>query len=109
MSNWRRIYLSNTLTRKYGILGRVASRYVLAGFSVRVNNDHILIKGRNESKVVVVVESSKELRDKAGKVKELAKRLSSKPVIAVYGRCKISDEDLEKVVNEGIQIKFIRC
>lgn len=109
MSNWKRIYLSNTLIRKYGVLGRVASRYVLAGFSVRVNSDYIMIKGRNENKVVVVVENSKEFRDKVGKVKELAKKLSSKPVIAVYGRCKISDEDLEKAVNEGIQIKFIRC
>ncbi len=108
MSGWRRTYLANTLVRKYGILGKVASRYVLAGFSVRVFKDYILARGRGESRVVCVITNVKELSDKLPRVKELAKKLLSKPTLVVYGKCKIPDELIEKVTSEGVGIKFVR-
>ena len=108
-------HLSTILSRRYGVVGRVASKYVEAGFRVsflsserRDIADFIAYKGRNRF-VVKVVYSSRLSEDTIKKLAAGAKRYSAKPVLALYGRVKPLSDAIRRIAEEnGVVLKRVR-
>lgn len=111
-------YLQRQLSKKYGIIGRVASRYLEAGLSVRINHPtrlgpvHIFAQGNGQRLVVEVYTSSKPLRpDDIRRAIDKAKLLQAKPVIVIYGKAKnkiVSKEALDEALSQQVKIKGIK-
>ncbi len=108
MSNWRTIYIANTLIRKYGVVGKVASRYVLAGFSVRVNGKYVYAKKEGSNLVIGVATNEAEAKSLINELVSIAKKLNSTPVLAIFGRADISKEFIDEITKEGVKVKFVR-
>ena len=105
--SWRTRYLANRLSSKYGELGRVASRYVLAGHTVQLRGDHVLVKGKGFNAVITLAKSRKEVRESAKKAKEIANKMGPgyRPVLVIYGSYRVPGDVLEEVRSEGILVK----
>ncbi|QOJ79414.1 hypothetical protein IG193_02830 [Infirmifilum lucidum] len=115
MSLARIRYLSRQFRKRYGVIGRVASRYLEAGLSVRINHPtrlgpaHIIAHGNGQKLVVEVYYSSKPLEpDTVQRVAEKAKLLRAKPVVALYGKTPATKRALEVATKLGVKIKRIR-
>ncbi len=115
MTTARERYLQRILEERYGIVGRVAARYVGAGLHVRLMHPtrygpvHIFAIGAGQRLVI-------EVCDKPGKVTEetintlvnKAKLLRSKPVLVLYGKDVLLPEDLFKKAREmGVKVRRI--
>ncbi len=105
--SWRIRYLANRLSQKYGELGRVASKYVLAGHSVQLRGDHIVVKGKGFNAVITLAKSRNEIRDSARKAKDIASKLgpSYRPVLVIYGSYRVPGDVLEEVRGDGVLVK----
>ncbi|AKG38732.1 MAG: hypothetical protein ACPLRJ_01755 [Infirmifilum uzonense] len=111
-------YLQKQLIKRYGIIGKVASRYLEAGLSVRIRHPtrlgdaHIIVQGNGNRLVVEVYTSPKPLHPRdVQAVAEKAKLLNSKPVIVIYsgGRLKsrVTKEALEEATRLQVKIKRV--
>jgi len=105
---WRMIYQSNRLIEKYGVLGKVATRYLLAGHSVRIQGDLILSSKEGNNLVIGVAINDKEVGKLISKITEVSKKLNRMPVIVLYGRNKWRSETIDAIKNSGITYKFMR-
>lgn len=105
--SWKTRYLANRLFQKYGELGRVASRYVLAGHSVQLRSDHILVMGRGFNAVVTLAKSRKEIHESARRAKNIASKLGPgyRPVLVIYGTYRVPKDVLEEIRREGLLVK----
>ncbi len=105
--SWRIRYLANRLSRKYGELGRVASKYVLARHSVQLREDYIVVKGKGFNAVITLAKNRKEIRGSARKAKDIASKLGPgyRPVLIIYGSYRAPRNVLEKVREEGVLVK----
>lgn len=105
--SWRVKYLANRLSQKYGVLGKVASRYVLAGHSIRLRGDHIIVRGKGFNAVITLAKNRKEVRDYAKRAKDIARELGPnyRPVLMVYGSYKIPGGVLEEIRREGVLVR----
>ncbi|PLJ78066.1 hypothetical protein [Infirmifilum sp. SLHALR2] len=109
-------YLVRQLSKKYKAIGRVAGKYLEAGFSVRINhpthlgNAHIVAQGNGQKILVEVYYSSSPLKaEDVRKVAEKAKLLKAKPVIALYGRrTPVTPEALAEAAKLGVKVKRVR-
>ncbi len=108
--SWRTRYLANRLSEKYGVLGRVASKYILAGHSVQLRGDYILVKGRGFNAVITLAKNRKEIKDSAKRAKDIASRLGPgyRPVLVIYGSYRVPGDVLEEVRGEGVLVKRFR-
>lgn len=109
-------YISKQMAKKYGVIGRVASRYLEAGLSVRLNhptrlgNAHIVAQG-NGQRLVVEVYSSSKPADAAvvARVAEKARLLRARPVLVLYGkRASITPEALSEARKLQVKVKRVR-
>ena len=110
------VFQRRKLEQKYGVEGKVAGRYVEAGFHVKmhVTTKHgavsfVAIKGRE--KLAVDVVSSKRALSKADleSLRRKAESLSAKPVLVLYGAGpKLDDEARNYARENSIEIRRIR-
>ncbi len=116
MSLARIVFLKKKLAEKYGVEGKVAGRYIEAGYSVRMKPrtrhgelSFIAYKGSQRLAVdVVYLERGVKLEDLEN-LKKKAELLQAKPVLVLYGSLpRISQELREKIEELGISMKRIR-
>jgi len=105
---WRQIYKANVLREKYGAVGKVAARYVLAGFNVRVEDNLIYVKGNDMNAVLGVVSNENRLNSTINELSRIKERLGTKTVLVLYGNRKWSDDLIKKIKDKGLDVKFIR-
>ena len=109
----RQVYLASRLVEKYGVIGRVASRYVTAGYSVRVFHPtrygplHVIAVKHGNTLAIDVVTGSINI-EIVKNLLEKSKLLRAKPILVVYGRGVVIPEDVKTFCNEnGIKVKRI--
>ena len=105
---WRLVYQSNRLIKKYGVLGKVASRYLLAGYSVRVQSDYILASKQGSNLVIGVAINDKDVGELIDKIAAASKKFNRVPVIVLYGRNKWKDETINMIREHGITYRLVR-
>jgi len=109
------------LIRKYekahGILGKVAGRYIAAGYSVELNHPTrfgaINIIARKEGEILaidVITEKSKLNVDSAKALVEKAKLIKAKPILFAYGFSWVEiPEDLRKFCEENdVKLRVVK-
>ena len=111
------VFQQKKLEQKYGVEGKVAGRYVEAGFHVRMHvaTKHgtvsfVAIKGKEKFAVDVV--NGKKVLGKADldSLKKKAESLSAKPVLVLYGSGPRLDDEAKNYAKENsIEVKRIRC
>jgi hypothetical protein len=109
-------YLQKVFEEKYGVIGKVAGKYLEAGYSIefmhptRYGKVHIL--ARKEGKILAI-----EVIDKSGNVDEnvvktfleKAKLLKAKPILVLYSDGPKITENLYKFcIDNGIKIRRIK-
>ncbi|RLG89066.1 MAG: hypothetical protein DRO18_00115 [Thermoprotei archaeon] len=105
---WRAIYKANVLKEKYGVLGKVASRYLLAGFDVRIRDDLIYVRGKGVNEVLGVIVSERDVDRVLNKLKEIKDKVGLSVTAVFYGNKKWGDEVTSKFKDQGIKVRFIR-
>ena len=105
---WRLIYQSNRLIDKYGVLGKVAARYLLAGYSVRIQGNFILASRGGNNLIIGVAINDKEARELADKIATTSKKLNRIPIVVLYGRNRWRDETISMIRERGIPYKLVR-
>ncbi|MCD6487868.1 MAG: hypothetical protein J7K21_01410 [Desulfurococcales archaeon] len=109
-------FIQKKISKKYGIVGKVAGRYIGAGYSVSFNKkvgdltfDFIASKNRQILAIKIVSNTTLVKPGLVDQVAEAAKKISAKPVIILYGSGPSISEDALKKANEaGISIKRLR-
>ena len=110
MTTPRRIHLARTLEEKYGVIGKVASRYVTAGLHVtmmhptRYGPVHFVVQG-NGLKLAVDVVTGGDFLTAAELLKKKAELLRAKPVLVLYGDLKA---DVKKLAETGVNVRRVR-
>ncbi len=110
-------FVQKALMEKYGSIGIVASRYLEAGFSVRVNHPtrlgpvHIIASGNGMRLAIEVFSEPRDVpRDVVEKLIEKAKLVRAKPILVLYGNGpKLSDELYRFCREHGIKVRRIRA
>ncbi|RLG00318.1 MAG: hypothetical protein DRN49_03125 [Thaumarchaeota archaeon] len=105
---WRRIYQSNRLVEKYGVLGKVAARYLLAGYSIRIQSNFILASKEGSNLIIGVAINDKNAEKLITEITEASKKLSRIPVIVLYGKNKWRNETIKAIKDHGITYKLVR-
>ncbi|ABL78355.1 hypothetical protein [Thermofilum pendens] len=116
MTTARAIYRGRLLEKRYGVLGKVARRYLEAGLSVELLHPtrhgpiHVIARG---NKQVLAI----EVADKPGKVGadrvklllEKAKLVKAKPVLVLYSEGAFLDEEARKLCEENkVKVKVVK-
>ena len=109
------------MIRKYekahGILGKVAGRYIAAGYSVELNHPTrfgaINIVARKEGQILaidVITERSKLNVDSAKVLVEKARLINAKPILFAYGFSWVEiPEDLRKFCEESdVKLRVVK-
>ena len=110
-------FVQKALIEKYGHIGIVASRYLEAGFSVRVNHPtrfgpiHIVASGNGMRLAIEVFSEPREVpQDILEKLIEKAKLVRAKPVLVLYGNGpKLGNEIFKFCKEHGIKVRRMRA
>ena len=112
MTTGRLLFKSRVLETRYGLKGKVASRYLKAGYQVSILKNHpmdILVTGNNHRFIIKIVTKRTELTDNLIKsVQEYARKMNAKGIIAIYGCLRVEKSFIEQAVSSGIELKRIR-
>jgi len=106
--------ITNILLRKGGVVNKVASRYVMAGFQVRVNPeipglDLIATKSGEAYGVRVIWEKKRYEGQVIEELLNASKKLGLKPILILYGSGPHIDKDIiEEASRKGVLVKRIR-
>ncbi len=116
MSLARIVFMKRKLTRKFGVVGKVAGRYIEAGYSVHIGFPtplgelDIVAKKGGTTLAITVINGSVTVD--ASKVEEAAKKarsINAKPVVVLYGSGpRLSDEAKKRAEEEGVVIRRVR-
>ena len=109
-------FLKKRLAKRYGIIGRVAGRYVEAGYSVELSHPTrsgtIDVVARKAGTIIAITVLHGSVKVTASHVEEAARRaehLNAKPVLVLYGRGpKVSQEAVAKAEELGVELKRVR-
>lgn len=110
MATYRQAYLAKLLESKFGTIGKVAGRYVTAGLHVtlrlptRLGPVDIFAQGAGQKLAIEVLEKSEGAREKAEKLVKKAELLKAKPVLVLYGDCKVN---LSELAGLGVKVKRV--
>jgi hypothetical protein len=110
------VFTSKKLAEKYGVEGKVAAKYVEAGYSVRMRfpTSHGVVSfvAKKESTLLAVdvIEGSRVIGvDTVRSIAEKAKSINAKPVLILYGSGpKLSDEAKKAVAELGVTVRRFR-
>lgn len=114
MTTARRMFIINKLLKKKNIVGKVAARYVAAGFSVTVNPplkgvDFTATKHSVRYAGIILWQKKKYGEEVVVKAKEIAEKYKVKPIVILYGSGPVVDKEvILKAREEGIIVKRIR-
>lgn len=116
MATNRARYLSNLYKRKYGAIGKVASKYIEAGYSVefmhptRYGAIHIVARGNNQIFAIEVFDKPSTISiDVVNSLLEKSKLIKAKPILAIYSNGpRLTDDVYRFCVENGIKIKRIK-
>jgi len=107
-------YISKIFAKKYGATGKVASRYLQAGFSIRFlgnqgqGEEFLAAKSGVNYYVRVFATRPPSLRDIELLAKS-AEKYNAKPVVVLYGRLKPLKEEVVSALKEkNITVKRVR-
>ncbi|MEM2597384.1 MAG: hypothetical protein QXT50_01815 [Thermofilum sp.] len=116
MTTARLRYLQAILQKRYGLLGKAASKYAGAGLHVRVNHPtrhgpaHVLAVGRGQKLAVEVYSGSAPAGTSLVElVARKAELLKAKPVLLLYGDASLSPEALELAKKLGVKVRRMRA
>lgn len=117
MATARQRFLSRVLIRKYGEVGVVASRYLEAGYAVRVMHPtrygpvHVFAQRGGERLVIEVFKESREVgQSDVEPLLKKAELLRSRPVLVLYGDGPRLGDGLYRELRErGVKIRRIRA
>jgi hypothetical protein len=107
MATPRQTRLARLLEEKYGIVGKVAGRYVTAGLHVammhptRYGPIHFVAQGNGLKLAVDVVAEGDPLKA-AELLKKKAELLKAKPVLVLYG---LAGAGIEKLAEMGVEVR----
>lgn len=109
-------YVVSKLVSKYGVLGVVASRYLMAGLHVEINHPtrygsvHIVAMGNRQRLAIEVFQKAKEVPKEVIEVlSNKAKLIRAKPVLILYGDgVKLSEEAGKLCMELGVRVKRVR-
>jgi hypothetical protein len=109
-------FLIRKFEEKYGIIGKVAGRYVAAGLSVefmhptRYGPIQIVVRGGGKVFAVEVTENTAKLSLDSIKVFiEKAKLIKAKPILVLYSsNAKLSDELYRFCIENGVKVRVIK-
>ncbi len=105
---WRLIYQSNRLIEKYGVLGKVAARYLLAGYSVRIQDNFVIASKEGSNLIIGVAINDKDTKELIDRIATTSKKLNRIPVVVLYGRNRWKDETINMLRERGITYKSVR-
>lgn len=113
MATARQRYLTNRLVEKYGVIGRVASRYICAGYSVKLLHltrhgpVHIVAKKHGSVLAIDVVTGNPSINT-AKNLLEKSKLLKAHPILVIYGgEFTVPREVLLFCEENGIRLKRV--
>ncbi|MEM3926817.1 MAG: hypothetical protein QXU13_04465 [Desulfurococcaceae archaeon] len=117
MTTPRLAYLAKILEDRYGVIGKVASRYVKAGYSVELNHPtrhgaiEILARGnKGEVLAIEVVDSKKDLSiSSVEKFLEKSKLIRAKPILVIYGGVELPEDVYKFCKEKGVRIRRFRA
>ncbi|MEM1678394.1 MAG: hypothetical protein QXJ95_05540 [Ignisphaera sp.] len=109
-------YMCRIFEKRYGIVGHVAKRYIMAGYSVefmhptRYGPIHIVArKGGQKIAIEIFDRPSIVPMDTVSKLLEKARRIGARPVLALYSDGPRMDSEVYRYCTEnGIRIRRIR-
>jgi hypothetical protein len=107
MTTPRQTRLARLLEEKYGIVGKVAGRYVTAGLHVtmmhptRYGPVHFVAQGNGLKLAVDVVVENDPLKA-AELLKKKAELLKAKPVLVLYG---LASASVKKLAEMGVEVR----
>ncbi len=116
MTTAREAFEAKKLAQKYGVIGKVAGRYVTAGYSVDVVTtdenapiNFTAVKKGERLAVKVFSKSGHVPVDVVSSLAAKAKESGYKPVLVLYGAGpKVTDELLGKIRDEGVSVRRVR-
>lgn len=115
MPTARQVYLSRLFEKRKGIVGKVASRYLQAGFSIEFDHPtrygpvQIIARRGGEKLVIEVYDRGKVELDVIKLFHEKVKILKGKPVIVLYGAgVDLSEEAKNYCKDNNIRVKRIQ-
>ena len=116
MSLARIVFTSRKLAEKYGVEGKVAGKYVEAGYSVRMRFETaagtVSFVAKKESTILAVDVIDGTITVTAEHVKKLAekaKSINAKPVLVLYGSGPRLTDEAKKTASElGVTIRRVR-
>jgi hypothetical protein len=110
-------FLAKKFEEKYGVIGKVAGRYIAAGLSVefahptRYGPIHLVARGCGGKlfAIEIVDKLEKLTLDTIKTLAEKAKLVRAKPVLVLYfSNIRLSDELYKFCVENGVKIRVIR-
>ncbi|RLE60378.1 MAG: hypothetical protein DRJ35_03445 [Thermoprotei archaeon] len=109
-------FVQKRLIRRYKEIGIVASQYLEAGLSVRVNHPtrlgpvHVFAQGSGQRLVIEVYKDNRPAgTEVVERVMEKAKLLRSKPILVLYGNAgNLTSDAFEKAKELGVKVRRIR-
>ncbi len=116
MSLARIVFMQKKLSRKFGVVGKVAGRYLEAGYSIHVGFDtpegrvDIVAKKEGQVLAIDVVDGSVRVGpDTVEAVARKARSINAKPVLVLYGSGpKLTEEAKSRAKELGVSIKRVR-
>jgi len=109
-------YIQRVLEKKYGVLGKVAGRYLEAGFSVEMYHPtrygpiHFIARGGGMKLAVEVVEKPGFVDvDVVKRLLEKAKLVSARPVLVLYSsKSRFSDDVYRFCKENNIKVRRVK-
>ncbi len=116
MSLARIVFMQKKLSKKFGVVGKVAGRYLEAGFSVHIGFEtpegrvDIVAKKEGQVLAIDVVDGAVKIEPETVEVvAKKARSINAKPVLVLYGAGpKLTDEAKAKAKELGVQLRRIR-
>ncbi len=116
MATEREVFEAKKLESKYGVVGKVAARYRMAGYAIEVVDEKegapvnfIASKKGEKLAVKVVYKSGKVARGLVDKLAEESNKAGARPVLVLYGAGpRVTNELLETIRASGIGLRRVR-
>ncbi len=109
-------YICRIYEKKYGVVGRIAKRYIMAGYSVefmhptRYGSIHIVARGDGQKIAIEVFDKSSTVSmETVSRLLEKSKLIGAKPILILYSNGpRIDNEVYRYCIENGIKIRRIK-
>ncbi len=115
MTTARQRFVAKRLVRKYGVVGRIASLYIYAGYSVAFNKRvgdtvfDVIARGHGNVFAIKIVRGGIVEPQLVEALKRDSEKIGAKPIIVLYGAApRVAPEAIEKAREAGVLLKRVR-